>query len=77
MVKSDNFVAMASMIDSLGQVPTSPPKNVKKHILYITPTIEHGLLRNKSYNFNVHIISPNDEGSFMIFSLVIIIVLLL
>ena len=69
MVKADNFVTMAGIIDSLGQVPGSPPKNVKKHVLFITPTIEHGLLRNKSYNFNVHIVSPSDEGSPKVFQL--------
>ena len=64
VVKSDNFRAMASLIDRIGELPGTPPKNKKKHFLFVTPTIEHGLLRNKSFNFNVHMISPSDEGAF-------------
>ena len=64
VVKSDNFRAMASLIDRIGELPGTPPKNKKKHFLFVTPTIEHGLLRNKSFNFNVHMISPSGEGAF-------------
>ena len=62
VVKSDNFAAMASLIDYVGQLPGTPPKNKKKHFLFVTPTVDHGLLRNKSYNFNVHVISPTEAG---------------
>ena len=54
---------MASLIDRIGELPGTPPKNKKKHFLFVTPTIEHGLLRNKSFNFNVHMISPTEEGA--------------
>ena len=63
VVKSDNFAAMASLIDYIGQLPGTPPKNKKKYLLFVTPTIDHGLLRKKSYNFNVHIVSPAESGS--------------
>ena len=59
---------MASLIDYVGQLPGTPPRNKKKHLLFITPTIEHDLLRNKSYNFNTHIISPPESGfSYVLF----------
>ena len=57
---------MAGLIDYVGQLPGNPPKNKKKHFLFIAPTIDHGLLRNKSYNFNVHVISPSEGGSLFI-----------
>ena len=62
MVKSDNFAVTASLIDYVGELAGTPIKNMKKHLLFISPTIDHGLLKNKSYNFNVHVISPTDEG---------------
>ena len=62
VVKSDNFAATASLIDYVGELPGTPIKNMKKHFLFVSPTIDHGLLKNKSYNFNVHVISPTDAG---------------
>ena len=60
---------MASLIDRIGELPGTPPKNKKKHFLFVTPTIEHGLLRNKSFNFNVHMISPSDEAEGAFFAI--------
>ena len=63
VVKSYDFPAMASLIDYIGELPGTPIKNKKKHLLFVTPTMDHDLLRNKSYNFNVHIVSPAEAGS--------------
>ena len=63
VVKSDNFAGTASLIDYIGNLPGTPIKNKKKHFLFVTPTIDHGLLKNKSFNFNIHVISQTKAGS--------------
>ena len=63
VVKSDNAAATAGLIEQIGNLPGTRMKNMKKHFLFVNPTIDHNFFSNMSYNFNVHVISPTEAGS--------------
>ena len=63
VVKSDNAAATAGLIERIGNLPGTRMKNMKKHFLFVNPTIDRNFFSNMSYNFNVHVISPTEAGS--------------
>ena len=62
IVKADLFAEALQFVDKISALAGNQIKNRRKHLILITPTIDESLLKNKTVNFNVHIITQSESG---------------
>ena len=62
IIKVGSFEEAIRLVDYISNIPGNPMKSKKKHLVVMSPTFSHRLLQNKTSTFNVHFISPAEEG---------------
>ena len=61
-VKADSFTEAMQFVGHISSLNGNAVKNRKKHLILMTPTIDHSLLQNKTVHFKVHIVSQGKTG---------------
>ena len=61
-VKTESFHEAMDFLDYVNGLPGNTIINRRKHLIITIPTIDYGLIQNKTTTFGSHIISQDKKG---------------
>ena len=68
-VKTESFQEAMDFLDYINGLSGNTIINRRKHLIIMTPTIDYGLMQNKTTTFGAHMISQDKTGKYLIANL--------
>ena len=62
LIKTEKFEEAMNFFDQINSITGNPFKSRRKYLVLNTPYINEALMKNKSGNINLHIISEGETG---------------